>query len=76
MGNVALSRHAQSRAERDGITEAMVLDVLLQGTDTPDGNSTWRELKGIRLVIVEPTPFRGAQLVTTMYRVKPPLRVR
>ena len=76
LGNVALSRHAQTRAEQDGISEAMVLDVLLQGQDTPDGDSTWRELKGVRLVIVDPTPFRGAKLVTTMYRVKPPMRAR
>ena len=76
LGNVALSRHAQVRAVRDGISEAMILDVLLQGRDTPDGDSIWRELKGIRLVIITPDPFRGAQLVTTMYRVKPPARSR
>lgn len=71
LGNVALSRHAQARAEEDHISEHAVEDVLLNGTDRPDGvDTTWRERNGVRLVIITPTPFQGAKLVKTMYRIK------
>lgn len=76
LGNVVISRHAQERAKRDGISEDVVARVLREGRDVPDGDAVWRQLNGVRLVIVVPTPFRGAKLVTTMYRVKPNAKVR
>jgi hypothetical protein len=71
LGNVAVSRHAQDRAAEDGISEEIFQRVLQCGKDRPDGLSTvWREELGIRLVILRrPEPFRGASLVTTVYRV-------
>lgn len=73
LGNVAVSRHAQARAAELGISETKFLDVLLNGTDRPDGmEEVWREKGAIRLVILlRPTPFRGAKLVKTIFRVKP-----
>ena len=71
LGNVALSRHAQERMVQDGISENELKDVLLRGTTTPDGQEVvWREKGGVRVVILrKPTPFRGAMLATTIYRV-------
>lgn len=75
--NVAFSRHAQQRAHDEGITEEMAVDVLHNGKDTPDGlHVVWRETDGIRLVIIKPTPFKGALLVKTLYRVKPQIAVK
>jgi hypothetical protein len=73
LGNVALSRHAQERMERDGISEHELNEALLHGVTTPDGQEVvWREKNGVRVVILrKPTPFRGAMLATTIYRVKP-----
>jgi len=76
LGNVALSRHAQTKAEEQQITDRQVESVLYGGKSIPDGDSIWRERKGIRLVIITPTPFRGAKLVKTMYRIEPQARVR
>lgn len=70
LGNVALSRHAQDRAEEDHITDVHVEEVFLHGRDTHDADSVWREHNGIRMIIITPTPFRGAKLVKTMYRVQ------
>lgn len=71
LGNIAISRHAQDRAASHCISDEMVEDVLINGTDTPDGMDTlWREHNGVRLVIITPTPFRGAKLVKTMYRIQ------
>lgn len=72
LGNVAVSRHAQDRAAEDGITEDAFARALERGKDRPDGLATlWREDGGVRLVIVRrPEPFRGAALVTTVYRVQ------
>ena len=71
VGNVAVSRHAQARAEEDGINEHAFEQVLLHGVDTPDGQDTvWRQLNGVRIVIIVPTPFKGAKLVKTMFRVQ------
>jgi len=76
-GKVVISRHAQERAERDNISERLVEEILWTGEDTPDGTDTmWREKKGFRLVIIRPDPWKGAFLVTTMYRVKAQARVR
>ena len=64
VGNVAVSRHAQARAEEDDINEHAFEQVLYNGVDTPDGQGVvWRQLNGVRLVIIVPTPFKGAKLV-------------
>ena len=71
LGNIALSRHAQERAAAQSISDEAVEETLMYGKDTPDGmDTTWREHNGVRLVIITPTPFRGAKLVKTMYRVQ------
>ena len=72
LGNVALSRHAQERMVQDGISERELKEALLRGTTTPDGQEVvWREKDGVRVVILrKPTPFRGAMLATTIYRVE------
>ncbi len=77
LGNVAISRHAQARAVKHGITEGMIASALSRGTDTPDGLSeVFREWGVVRLVIVlRPTPFKGACLVKTITRIKPALNV-
>ena len=74
LGNVAVSRHAQSRMERDGISQEAFDRVLLAPIrpDVPDGaDIVWRERDGIRAVILtNPTPNIGAKLVKTVYRVQ------
>ena len=78
LGNVALSRHAQDRAYAEGIPDAEVERVLLTGKLVPDTHGvSFRELNGIRLVIIHrPTPFRGAALVTSIFRIERQKRVR
>jgi hypothetical protein len=74
LGHVAVSRHAQQRAEEDGISQEAFDRVLLTlvAPDTPDGSEIlWRERDGIRLVILtNPTPNTGAKLVKTVYRIE------
>lgn len=70
-GQVALSRHSQANAIEHGISEQQVEDVMMKGADTPDARGTLREKDYVRLVIIRPTPFAGAMLVTTMFRVEP-----
>ena len=72
LGNVAVSRHAQERMVQDGISENQLREALLRGATTPDGQEVvWREKDGVRVVILRrPTPFKGAMLATTIYRVK------
>lgn len=74
LGNVAVSRHAQSRMEADGISQNAFDRVLLEPVrpDVPDGpNIVWRERDGLRIVILtNPTPNVGAKLVKTVYRVQ------
>ena len=74
LGNVAVSRHAQARAEEEGISQEAFDRVLLSPLtpDVPDGTDIlWRERDGIRLVILtNPTPNVGAMLVKTVYRVE------
>ena len=72
LGNVALSRHAQERMVEDGISANELKEALLRGATTPDGQDViWRERDGVRVVILKkPTPFRGAMLATTIYRVQ------
>lgn len=76
LGNVALSHHAQEKAKAQSISDAQVHKVLFDGVDTPDHDSVWRELNKIRLVIITPTPFQGAKLVRTMYRVRPQAKAK
>ncbi len=72
IGNLALSR--------DLITEEQVERALLHPTeaDYHDGpNHLVREGNGVRLIIVvRPTPFKGASLVKTMMRVQPQAKVK
>jgi hypothetical protein len=72
IGNVAVSRHAQERAESEGITNSAFEQVLMNGVTIPEGAAVlWRELNGIRLVILtRPDPFRGAALVKTCFRIQ------
>ena len=72
LGNVAVSRHAQERMVQDGISEKQLREALLRGATTPDGQEVvWREKDGVRVVILRrPTPFKGAMLATTIYRVQ------
>jgi hypothetical protein len=74
LGNVAVSRHAQTRMEVDGISQEAFDKVLLEPTqaDIPDGmDILWRERDGLRIVIItNPTPNVGAKLVKTVYRVE------
>lgn len=74
LGNVAVSRHAQARMERDGISQEAFDRVLLEPVrpDVPDGlDIVWRERDGLRVVILtNPTPNVGAKLVKTIYRVQ------
>ena len=72
LGNVAVSRHAQERMVQDGISEKQLREALLRGATTPDGQEVvWREKDGVRVVILRrPTPFKGAMLATTIYRVR------
>ncbi len=78
LGNVAVSRHAQDRMREEGISEHAFETVLYRGHLIPDGpNVTLLERDGIRLVLQEhPEPFRGAGLVKTAYRIKPPSLTR
>ena len=76
LGNVAVSRHAQARMVEDGISEQDFKEALLNGSTTPDGQDVlWREKDGVRVVILrQPTPFKGAMLAKTVYRVRPAAR--
>ena len=76
LGNVAISRHAQTRMIEDSISEHEFVDVLFNGDTIPDGQEVvWRQKGGVRVVILRrPTPFSGAMLATTMYRVGPAAR--
>jgi hypothetical protein len=73
LGNVAVSRHAQERISADGIPVEAFERALLWPSqpDVHDGQDVlWREHNGLRLVILmNPTPNRGAVLVKTVYRV-------
>lgn len=75
LGNVAVSRHAQTQMINAAITEQSFQRVLLNPIqpDIPDGTDiVWRERDDIRIVILtNPTPNVGAKLVKTVYRIKP-----
>lgn len=74
IGNIAVTRHAQDRMEREGITQEEFDKALLEPIrpDVPDGIGVlWRQRNGVRVVILtNPTPNRGAKLVKTVYRVQ------
>jgi len=72
LGNVAVSRHAQERMESWGVTQGQFERVLRQGSDIPDGFDTiWRAFGGIRaIILLNPTPYVGAKLVKTVYRIQ------
>ena len=72
LGNVAVSRHAQERMAEDGISEQDFVETLMRGDTIPDGQDVvWREKDGVRIVILRrPTPFKGAMLVKTVYRIE------
>ena len=72
LGKVALSRHAQERMVQDGTPRTSSKTRCCGGATTPDGQEVvWREKDGVRVVILrKPTPFRGAMLATTIYRIK------
>jgi hypothetical protein len=74
LGNVAVSRHAQERIAEENIPVEAFERALLWPSldDVQDGPDVlWREHNGLRLVILlHPTPFRGAVLVKTVYRVQ------
>ena len=80
LGNVAVSRHAQARIAEESIPAAAFEHALLWPSqpDVLDGQDIlWREHNGLRLVILlHPTPDRGAVLVKTVYRVRPPASAR
>jgi hypothetical protein len=80
LGNVAVTRHAQSRMIEDGITQDQFDKTLLepQGPDRPEGHGVlWRERDGVRIVILtRPTRDTGAKLVKTVFRVKEQARAR
>jgi hypothetical protein len=75
IGNVAVSRHAQDRMIELGISQAEFDLTLFEPSepDIPEGSQiVWRVRYGVRLIIVpRPTPFRGAALVKTIFRIKP-----
>lgn len=73
LGNVSVSRHAQEKMDSDGISHEDFEVALLEPLrpDIPEaGGILYRERNGLRIVILErPTPFRGAKLVKTAYRI-------
>lgn len=80
LGNVAVTRHAQARMIKDGITQEQFEKALFepQGPDHPEGFGVlWRDRNGVRIVILSrPTPNTGAKLVKTVFRVKAQARAR
>ena len=57
---------------QDGISAEDFADALTRGDTIPDGQDVvWREKDGVRIVILrKPTPFKGAMLVKTVYRIE------
>lgn len=79
LGNVAVSRHAQERMQQEGVPQETFDKTLLKPIrpDIPDGlDVLWRQRDGLRIVIlINPTPFAGAKLVKTVYRVQDQARL-
>lgn len=80
LGHVALSRHAQARAEEERFSEEMVRQALLEpdSPDIPDGHNVLFRSRGLLRFVINrrPTPFRGASLVTTIIRIQPQARIK
>jgi hypothetical protein len=78
LGNVALSRHAQLRAEEIGISDTIVRRALFEPSlkDVKEGSEIlWRQWQNVRLIIVlNPKPPSGAKLIKTIIQVQPPKR--
>lgn len=72
LGNVAVSRHAQEKMELERVSEESFARVLASGADVPDGMDVVRRCgEGLQIIILlKPTPFRGAKLVKTVFRTK------
>lgn len=74
LGNVAVSRHAQDTVDKKMVSEQEFEDALLHPIreDIMEGfNVVWREKGGVRLIILKkPTPYKGACLVKTVFRIK------
>jgi hypothetical protein len=72
LGHVAVSRHAQDRMDAEQISDAAFQRVLFDGTAIQEGADVmWKERDGIRAVILlNPTPNRGARLVKTVFRIQ------
>jgi len=72
LGNVAVTRHAQDKLKTDNISVSVFKNVLFTGNVLDEGfDVKWIEGKGIRIVVIKPTPFAGALLVKTVYKIKP-----
>lgn len=77
LGNIAVTRHAQAEMDEDNISQELFEDVLLNGEEIEEGFGTvWRQGRGIRIIIITPTLFRGAKLVKTVYKIKPQARAK
>ena len=79
LGHVAVSRHAQDKMDREGISQDLFERVLLNPLKPDvqeDLDTIWRERENVRLVIINPTPATGAKLVKTVFRIKPQARAR
>jgi hypothetical protein len=79
LGHVAVSRHAQAKMDREGISQELFERVLLNPSKPDvqeDLDTIWREREDVRLVIINPTPATGAKLVKTVFRVKAQARAR
>jgi hypothetical protein len=79
LGHVAVSRHAQDKMDREGISQELFERVLLNPLKPDvqeDLDTIWRERENVRLVIINPTPAAGAKLVKTVFRIKPQARSR
>jgi hypothetical protein len=80
LGHVAVSRHAQDNCVTHSISEEDFEKTLLTPLqpDVSEANGVlWREREGVRLIIIEkPTPFRGAKLVASVFRVQQQSRAK
>ena len=79
LGHVAVSRHAQAKMDREGISQELFERVLLNPSKPDvqeDMDTIWREREDVRLVIINPMPTTGAKLVKTVFRIKPQARAR
>ena len=73
LGNIAVSRHAQSRLDEYKISQSIFEDILYNGKETKEGfNILHKDSHGIRLIIIlNPDPPTGAKLISTIIKLKP-----